>query len=399
MSRRTPALVLAVSVSMLASASATAAVPQTFGFSARLVDEATGEPVHGTFPLVFALFDAETDGEVLWEESREVTVDDGVMFTEVGASTPLELAIFDGRALWLEIEFGGVTMEPRIALGSVPYAFRSATADAVGGIAAADVQQRISGTCSPGNYITAITAEGTVKCAPDLFNLGDITSVVAGPGLQGGGPSGDLLLSLLQTCELNQVLKWDGETWVCANDIDTNDGGDITDVIAGNGLTGGGETGAVTLQVGAGQGISVEADSVGLDTAFTDARYLKRSGGSMTGNLEAGGFRILNRGCPSGFVRAGANSSLCVQDSEVSQHTFSSCANYCNNHGAHMCSSAEMLAVLQSDASLSSPPLLNWIDDQVGYESALYVASTTTLSLAPSDTSTSRWCRCCASVE
>lgn len=43
--------------------------------------------------------------------------------------------------------------------------------------------------------------------------------------------------------------------------------GDITDVTAGDGLTGGGTTGAVTLNVGAGTGIDVTADAVAVDVS------------------------------------------------------------------------------------------------------------------------------------
>lgn len=42
--------------------------------------------------------------------------------------------------------------------------------------------------------------------------------------------------------------------------------GDITAVIASNGLTGGGTTGTVSLNVGAGNGISVAADAVSINT-------------------------------------------------------------------------------------------------------------------------------------
>jgi len=158
---------------------------------------------------------------------------------------------------------------------------------------------------------------------------GDITGVTAGNGLSGGGTVGDVVLDIGQGAgitvngdaialdetyadgrfvnegQTNSVtavmvspdilssidgVRNDGgnvdliageNVTISPNDANNsitiaagNVGGDITAVNAGNGLTGGAAAGDATLDIGAGIGISVSADAVALNTAYSDGRYV-----------------------------------------------------------------------------------------------------------------------------
>ncbi|HEY4842034.1 MAG TPA: DNRLRE domain-containing protein [Terriglobales bacterium] len=102
---------------------------------------------------------------------------------------------------------------------------------------------------------------------------GTITGVTtaSGSGLTGGGTSGTLNLALTNACAANQVLQWNGSSWVCA----AVGNGTITGVTAGTDLSGGGSSGNVTLN---------------LNTAATNALYAQlAAANTFTGNQTVGG--------------------------------------------------------------------------------------------------------------
>lgn len=71
----------------------------------------------------------------------------------------------------------------------------------------------------------------------------------------------------------NQVLRSDG-----ANVYWSTDAGDISEIVAGDGLNGGGTEGVITIDVGAGNGIEVNATSVAVK-AGTDGGLISNSSG------------------------------------------------------------------------------------------------------------------------
>lgn len=115
-----PALVAA----LIAANCAYAQAPRSLAFQGTL-KSASGTPKpDGTYGAVMRIYDAKTGGNLLWLESKSLTVASGLFQTVLGSNTPLPATIaFSDKAYYLGVTVGvDPEMTPRIQLSGVPYA-------------------------------------------------------------------------------------------------------------------------------------------------------------------------------------------------------------------------------------------------------------------------------------
>ncbi len=102
----------------------------TVNYQGRLADP-SGNPLDGSYGMSFSLWDAATDGNLVWgpENHTAVLVSDGLFSVGLGSQTSggIPTSVWDGDR-YLEITVGGETLEPRELIRSVPIAGMALTA-------------------------------------------------------------------------------------------------------------------------------------------------------------------------------------------------------------------------------------------------------------------------------
>ena len=81
-------------------------VPHSISYQGKLVEDASGDPLVGPVEMTFRIFDADTNGHLLWEETHAaVVLEDGVYHVTLGGGNTT-VGTFDAD-LFSQIPTGG----------------------------------------------------------------------------------------------------------------------------------------------------------------------------------------------------------------------------------------------------------------------------------------------------
>ncbi len=218
--------------------SALAGVPQLINYQGRLTD-IDGSPVaDNTYFLKFKIYASESDDDSLWSSGIQAVIVTGGLFNyQLGSIIKLPSGLFDDSARYLGVTVGAdPEISPRTKLGSTAFSMQSGNADVAQSL---ECMGCITSTEIGANAVNSSHIQPHTITAEDI-GYDEIT----------GDNIEDMSIGLQELepgLAPNQIIKWDGSDWQLADDQTGT--GDITEVNATGGLTGGGTSGSVTLAI------------------------------------------------------------------------------------------------------------------------------------------------------
>jgi hypothetical protein len=186
------------------------AQPTTITWQGKLLDAGGNAITQNNVAMTFAMFDASTEGNLLWPTSGVVTktidVDQGLYSVQLGTGVSDDIAftaaMFDGKMPWLEVKVGTETL-PRTEITNVPFALISNKLSASGWESPGEIGKT---TANTGKF-TSVETESlkiTTGSADGKVLTSDATGVASWqtPFYQTSGT------------ESGQMQYWNGTVWL-----------------------------------------------------------------------------------------------------------------------------------------------------------------------------------------
>ena len=170
---------------------ASAAPPPTINYQGVLVN-AAGAPASGPVVMTFKLYNAATNGSLLYTEvQNSIAVANGNFNAVIGAFTPITLP-FD-VPYWLGVTINAdAEMTPRQPLASSPYAFRASLLDSAATISGSQISGSITTATIPvANIVGSVAGPAGPQGLQGIQGLTGIAGATGPTGASGPtGPTG-----------------------------------------------------------------------------------------------------------------------------------------------------------------------------------------------------------------
>jgi len=114
-----------------------AGVPQKISYQGYLVNE-LDEPLTGSYSVLFSIYDVQTGGTALWNETRTVSVESGVFNIKLGEVNTFPAGLFDDpRYIGIKVE-SDPEMTPRQEITSTAFSFRAENSELLNGMSSSE---------------------------------------------------------------------------------------------------------------------------------------------------------------------------------------------------------------------------------------------------------------------